>query len=312
MSKIKEYGLRFLVCIKKALPRSGKLCAWLLKIILPISLVVRLLQYWGIIDLFSEYLTPIFQFIGLPGESAIVFITSCMLPLYAPIAIMTSIAFTLREATILAIMCLISHNLPVECSITKKTGSGFWNMFFLRIGFSFLSALLLNWVLPNYDQPFGTVTTLTSYSSIVEVLQAWIMSSFKLICTILIVVSLLMIIQRVLIDFNLMDKIAQPLTPVMRFFGLSDTSSFSWIVGYIVGLAYGGAVMVDLCEEGKISKSDSQLVNCHLSISHSMLEDTFLFVAIGISFWWIMGTRLLLAFIAVWGERIVRKLKTNP
>jgi hypothetical protein len=35
-----------------------------------------------------------------------------------------------------------------------------------------------------------------------------------------------------------------------------------------------------------------------------LLEDTLLFVAIGVSVWWIKIPRLVLAGIAVWGKRL--------
>src|SRR5574344_2345899 len=127
-------------CIVMALPKSGKTCLWLLEIILPISLLVRLLQYYGVIDVLAEYMHPIFNMIGLPGALAIAFITSIFLPLYATIAVMTSLTMTIREATILTLMVLVAHNLLVECAVTKRTGSSFWGMMTLRIGMAFVIA----------------------------------------------------------------------------------------------------------------------------------------------------------------------------
>ena len=56
-------------CILKALPKAGKTCLWLLKIILPISLLVRILQYSGILGQISDWLVPVFSLVGLPGDS---------------------------------------------------------------------------------------------------------------------------------------------------------------------------------------------------------------------------------------------------
>ena len=76
-------------------------------------------------------------------------------------------------------------------------------------------------------------------------------------------------------------------------------------MGNVVGLAYGGAVMIDLVEEGKLSLKESNMVNYHLSISHSLLEDTLIFVALGIHWFVIVGTRLLFAMIVVWVRRLI-------
>ena len=100
--------------------KSGATTLWLLKIILPISLLVRFLDYFGILTYIAQFLDPIFVHLGLPGSTAIVFITSIFLPLYAPLAIIMSMPITLRELTILALMCQTAHNLPVESAIQAK------------------------------------------------------------------------------------------------------------------------------------------------------------------------------------------------
>jgi hypothetical protein len=300
-------GKRLLKCVAEALPKSGRLCLWLLEIILPISLAVNLLQHYGVIDYIASWLHPLFHLIGLPGATAIVFITSIFLPLYAAIAVLMSLDVTLREATLLALMCLVAHNLPVECAVTHKTGSSFWGMVGLRIAMAFVVAIFLNALLPvGYGAQAFVHVAAEDTSTLGGVVLAWLHSSATLILTILLIVTALMILQRILIEFNLIDAISRPLRPLMRFFGLPDNAPFLWIVGNVVGLAYGGAVMADMVAEGRLSLDDSNTVNYHLSISHSLLEDTMLFVALGVNFWIIVGTRLLFAMIVVWGRRLLR------
>lgn len=102
------------IAAKKALPPTLKTSLWLLKLMLPISLAVRLLQYWGIIDAIAQWFSPLFHFLGLPGRAAIPFFTTALNTTYAGIAVMTSIPLTLREATILSVMMVLCHALPVE------------------------------------------------------------------------------------------------------------------------------------------------------------------------------------------------------
>lgn len=302
---MKNFLARILKCTREALPKSGKTCLWLLEIILPVSLCVRLLDYYGIIAWLAAYMHPLFNLIGLPGALAIVFITSLFLPLYASIAVMTSLVMTLREATILTLMCLVAHNLLVECAVTKKTGSSFWGMIVLRIGMAFVVAIFLNTVLPTDNTPFALLMQPEQYASLSVVFIAWLQSSGVLIITIVLIVTALMILQRALEEFNLVELISRPLRPLMRIFGLSDNAPFLWIVGNVVGLAYGGAVMIDMVEEGKLTLKESNTVNYHLSISHSLLEDTLLFAALGINWLIIIGTRVLFAMIVVWGRRFI-------
>ncbi|MEG1562479.1 MAG: nucleoside recognition domain-containing protein [Bacteroides sp.] len=313
-----SFAARIWKCTREALPKSGRTSLWLLKIILPVSLIVRLLDYYGAIAWLAEYMHPLFNLIGLPGALAIVFITSVFLPLYASIAVMTSLVMTIREATILTLMCLVAHNLLVECAITKKTGSSFWGMIALRIGMAFAIAVFLNTLLPADNTPFALLMQPEHFVSLSGVFWAWFQSSMVLIVTIVLIVTALMILQRALTEFQLIELISRPLRPLMRLFGLPDDSPFLWIVGNVVGLAYGGAVMIDLVEEGKLSLKESNTVNYHLSISHSLLEDTLLFAALGINWFVIIGTRLLFAMIVVWGRRLIihlgsyQKNEKNP
>ena len=301
--------LRLYKCVLRAIPRSLSICVWLLKVMLPISLAVRVLQHVGFIDWLAAILSPIFSIIGLSGDSAIIFLTSIFLPLYPTIAVMTTLTLTLREATILAVMCLVSHNLPVECSVAHKTGSPFGRIVAFRIAMSFVSAIVLNWLLPQSDAPFSFMnigaTEVTSWGML---FMQWLSSSLTLTVTIVLIVTALMVLQRVLEEFGWMHRIANILSPLMRLFGLPSGCSLLWLTGNIVGMAYGAAIMIDEVEQGRLTRHEANLVNHHLGVSHSLLEDTMLFVAMGISFWWIFLTRLILAMIAVWTMRGIRKL----
>ncbi|MDD2798725.1 MAG: nucleoside recognition domain-containing protein [Bacteroidales bacterium] len=296
--------------LKIILPKALRLGWFLLRMILPISLAVRLLDYFGILEFLAQYLSPIFQYIGLSGNTAIVFLTSMFLPLYAPIAILTSMAITMREATILALMCLVSHNLLVETSIQRSTGSSFAKMLVIRILMSFVFAFTLNALMPH--DGFGkwmVADSLSKANSIAEIIQMWFFSSVKLSLLIIGIITVLMFIQRLLLEYKLLEPFAKSLSPLMRVFGLSETAGFSWIVGNVVGLSYGGAIMIEEVKEGRLSKKDSDLLNHHLAINHSMVEDNLLFIALGISAWWIIVPRLIYAIIVVWTQRIFLLLR---
>ena len=291
------------------MPRSLSICLWLLKVMLPISLAVRVLQYVGVIDWLAGVLSPLFAYIGLSGDSAIVFLTSIFLPLYPTIAVMATLTLTLREATILAVMCLVSHNLPVECSVAHKTGSPFGRIVAFRVAMSFVSAIVLNALMPQSDAAFSFLASSVEVTSWGMLFTQWLSSSLILVVTIVLIVSALMVLQRVLEEFGWMHRIAHSLAPLMRIFGLPTGCSLLWLTGNVVGMAYGAAIMIDEVEQGRLTRHEANLVNHHLGVSHSLLEDTMLFVAMGISFWWIFLTRLVLAITAVWTLRGVRKMR---
>lgn len=289
-----------------AIKKSGTTALWLLKMILPISLAVRFLDYYGILTYLAGFLDPIFMNLGLPGSTAIIFITSIFLPLYAPLAIITSMSLTLRELTILSLMCQIAHNLPVESAIQAKTGTSFWGMTALRILMSILTGFLLNLVLPlDMGMPLFVQTDAIKVTSVAELLSAWLQSSIKIAMIIVVIIFLLNLIYNILNAFKLITKLTKVIEPLLKFFGLSTNTAFLWLIGYIVGLAYGGALMIDQMKDGKVTRNEANLLNHHLAVSHSVIEDNLLFAALGVSIWWILGVRFSLAAIVVWFRRII-------
>jgi len=294
---------------KSALPKAAKTIWWLLKIILPISLFVSFLQYWGVITLIAGFLSPVFSLIGLPGESAVVFITSIFLPLYGPVAIIAKLPMDIRQITILAIMCLISHNLFVETAIQKKTGSSAFIMFFLRLGTSIAGAFILNQVLPAHIGSSHVIQKGLEFLSIQDMLINWLLTAGQLSLKISLIISGLMILQAILKEFNLLNKISKTFAPLMRILGLSTDSSFLWFVAQTLGLTYGSAVMIEEVENQSITPLHANLLNYHIAINHSLLEDTLLFVAIGVPAGWIIAPRVLLAMVVVWSVRVIMRFR---
>lgn len=297
--------------LKGAIRPSLKTSLWLLRLMLPISLCVQLLQYFGVIAWIAQWLDPLFCYLGLPGASAICFLTAASVTTYAGLAVMLSMTLTMRQATILAIMALICHALPMECAVVKKVGSKPLRMAVLRIVAAFLAACYLNVVLPEMPETFGGITSHENFHSVSELLLQWFHSSLRMSAMILGLIYGLMIIQRIMDDYGIIYKLTYPLRPVMRFFGLPENAAYLWLVGNILGISYGSAAMLALEESGKISKEEANEVNYHLIMNHSMLEDTLVFTTQGVSAVWILTTRLLFAFILVWARKLIIKVRSH-
>ncbi len=77
------------------------------------------------------------------------------------------------------------------------------------------------------------------------------------------------------------------------------------------GLSYGGAIMISQSEEGKLSREDADLLNHHIAVSHSQLEDPLLFVAIGYPMAVLVIPRVLLAVGYVWLRRLEIWIKSG-
>lgn len=294
-------------CVSDAIPSAFKSAKFLLSIMIPVSLGVTLLKYAGILEILAGYMDPLFKLAGLPGDAAIVFITSICLNIYSAIAVISTIPFTGRELTILALMCLISHSFFLETPIQKKTGSSAVKMITVRLIYSFIGAGLLNFLMPSDSGAAVTATASISGSNdLTALLTVWASNSLLLIVEILILLSLLMIMQRILDEFGIIKWMSKTFAPVMKVLGLPESVTFLWIVAYTLGLAYGSAIMLEESENGRLSREDADLLNHHIAISHSLLEDTLLFVAIGVPAAWIIFPRIFLSMAEVWILKIRR------
>ena len=211
----------------------------------------------------------------------------------------------MKQASILALMIALCHALPMECAVNKKTGSSFWKMGTIRIVMALICAFCLNIILPDMQEKYIYLGA-EADSSFWEVMKIWGVSQIKMSLMVVLIIYSLMVVQRMLEAYRLLDTLSRLLSPLMKLFGLPQHASYMWLVGNVLGISYGSAVMVELEEKGLVTREEANDVNYHLIMNHSMLEDTIVFAATGISALLLITTRLCFALLLVWGRRIAK------
>lgn len=289
-----------------------KTALWIIRIIVPVSFVVTLLDFYGIIEWISTYTTPLFHLIGLQGNAAVVYFSSLFLPLYAPIAIIATLPLSMREITILALMCLITHNLPIECAVQRRSGTPFWQTLVLRLTFSILGGILLNLILPDsLSLTTHQTETLTPTNSQLSTLNSqllnWLTNTVSLCVKIILIITALMYGQFLLKRYGIISKIARPLAPLMRLCGLHPDSAFLWLVAQIVGLTYGAGIMAQEIEESGADREELHRINLHICVNHSLIEDTAIFCMLGVAWYFLIVPRLIFAIIIVQTYNLIKK-----
>ncbi|MGE5394822.1 MAG: nucleoside recognition domain-containing protein [Candidatus Saccharibacteria bacterium] len=297
-------------CVTSALPQGMRTVLWLLKLTIPVSFGVFLLNFFGLLNVIGTWLSPLFRMIGLPGQASVVLITSIFTNIYSVIAVMATLDFGLREGTIIAVMCLISHALIVETAIQKKTGSHPVRMVLTRLSGSFIAAWILNLLLPG-ESTTGAENVVNQAVAFMPALTDWALSMAITTLKIVVLANGLLILQKALDEFNLIKWILLPFRPFLKIMGLPANTGFLWMIAYTLGLSYGGAIMISQSEDGKLSREEADLLNHHIAISHSLLEDTLLFVAVGYSFMILFFTRVLLSIVYVWGRRMELQFRSR-
>ena len=299
---------KLIKCVKDAYKPGIKTALWLLKITIPVSFAVLLLDYSGGLEEIAGFTKPFFEMLGLPGVAAIVIITSIFTNIYSVIVVLTILGLPIRDGSILAVMCLISHGFLIETAVLKKTGSNPVRMILLRLTASFVFAWIMSFVWPQTEiLKAEYISTLNE--NFLTVLADWSESMVWTIGKIVFLVIALLILQNALEIFGLIKILVKPLTPLMKVFGLPLNTSFLWLVANTLGLAYGAAVMTNQVDEGKLDKKDADLLNHHIALSHSQLEDPLLFLALGYNMLFLIIPRVILAIAAVWLRRLELVIK---
>ena len=293
--------------VTSALPKGMKTAWWLIKITIPVSFAVMLLGYFGALNLMAQYTGPLFGHIGLPGVSAIVLVTSIFTNIYSVVAVLSLLQLPVREGIIIGTMCLVSHGFLIETAVMNRTGSSVVRMLLLRLTGSLVIGWMLNLLMPGSISP--DVHALVQHQETFgTAFMHWFNSISRTTIKILILVNILLVFKRILDEFGWLGIIERPLSPLMKVFGLPRSTTLSWVVANLIGLAYGSAIMIEESEKGRMNRQDADLLNHHVALSHSQLEDPLLFLTLGYAIHWLIWPRLIIAIAAVWIRKAELKL----
>ena len=307
---------RIFNCAKDNIRPALSTIRFLLLIMLPVSFAILLLRCTGLLHYISKFMNPLMQFVGLPGEAALAYLSAIFMNIYSAIAVIKTLVLTDKQLIILGTMCMIAHNFFVECLVTKKTGSRLRKIVLLRIFASFLAAWILRYILPpginflKIREPLAATVPKLGFNTeeFLNGLRPWFIDSIFLILQIFLIVFAVMFLHRLLAEFGFIQKLGKTARPFMGFMGLSPNTAYVWIVANTAGLAYGAGVILEEVSAGNLSRTDADIFNHNASISHSQIEDTALFVSLGVPYLWASLPRFLLSIIVVWAERLRRAI----
>lgn len=300
---------RILRSIKEVLPSTGKTCWWMVKITVGVSFAMMLLKFFNILPWISDYISPVFKHFGLPGSAALAYLSGYFVNVYSAIAVISTLGLDARATTIIATMVLCSHSMVLETAVLKKTGASGLRMVLVRTVAAFALGFILNLLLPGTAGSAIDAAAQKWTTPFWPTFLEWFLSTMKLVAIMVAVIFSLNILQRLLSEFGIMDMIARLFKPLMYVLGLPANTAFLWLVANIVGLGYGAAVMLDEIGRGTLPERSVKLLDSHICVNHSNVEDLSLMYAIG-GTWWIMLTiRIAAAILLVWEHRLELYLK---
>jgi len=280
---------------------KGLALTWSLgKVIFPVTLIVTILQFTPVLPWVMDQLEPLMQWIGLSGEAAVPLVLGNFLNLYAGIAAIISFDFTVKEVFIMAVMMSFSHNLLIESTVAKRVGVSWWFVAGIRIGLAFLSAIFINliWNGGSSAAKYGlTPEKATDPEGWNEIIWQGLETAFMGILQLALIVIPLMVFMQYLREKGWLDRFSEWVAPATRFLGMERNTSMTLAAGLTIGLAYGAGLMIQAVEEDGVSKKDMYLALIFLVSCHAVVEDTLIFIPLGIPIWPLLAIRLVTAIL---------------
>ncbi len=290
---------------------------WILfRVMIPVVIVVKILDEVGAVRYIAAGLAPVMRWVGLPGTMGIVWATAMVTNLYAGMMAFVSLApaahLTVAQVTVLTAMMLVAHNLPVELRVAQKAGTRLAAMAVIRLGGALALGGLLNLA-------YRWTGTLQQESVLIwqappteAALSAWALGQVKNLARIFAVVLALMGLLRVLRWLKVIDLIERLLAPVLRVLGMTPAATDITVVGMVLGLAYGGGLIIRHATSGQVSRRDVFFSLALMGLCHSLIEDTTVMALLGGHLSGILFARIVFALACTFAlARLCDRLPTR-
>ncbi|MGN1399909.1 MAG: nucleoside recognition domain-containing protein [Bacillus sp. (in: firmicutes)] len=280
---------------------SGLQTTWLLgKVIFPVTFLVTILGFTPILQKLVDLIAPLMKIFGLPGEAAVPLVLGNLLNLYAGIGGILSLDLTVKEVFILAVMLSFSHNLLIETSVALRVGVKLCVVLLVRIGLAAISAVVINLVWSGGGEAaqygFAQMSTADPEGVLGITLFAFEKAFMGVLQLAMVIIPLMIMIQ-VMKDLKWMDWLSARMGPFMRLLGMGENTSVTMLSGLTFGLAMGAGVMIQAVKEDGVSQRDATLAIIFLVACHAVVEDTVIFIPLGIPVLPLLLIRLVVAFV---------------
>ncbi len=277
----------------------------LLKIIVPVMIIVEIAMRMGIVDIISRWCEPAMSLVGLPAETAIILATNLLVGLYgaaaALVALGPNLTLTVADMTVLGGIILFVHSLPMEQIIVKKTGVSL----LFSLATRFFAALLYAWIL---HLIFSTFDLFTDPATILITVGAentdtswlgWIKSSLMGLFGIFWILLFMITLLRVLDITGVTRKITKLLTPGLKLLGIGPNAAPLTMIGILLGLAFGGALILREVQKGQLQPKSIFLSLIFMGFCHSLIEDTLIVMAFGGHWSGVLVGRILVSLLLI-------------
>ena len=285
----------------KLLKESAAISLKLLKIMLPISIIVRVASHLGLIEIVSRGISPIMKLMGLSGEMGIVWATAMVTNIYGGLLILFTLAqnatYSVAEITIVATLIVFAHSLPVELKVISETGAKPSKILAVRVFCAIIAGACLNLIFKFFNMYQETAVFRFTVKEAKPGFLNWVFGELKKYTTIFLIVFVLLAIMEILKKVGIIDWVNKKFSPVMGILGIDPGLSLTCIVGLTMGISYGSGLIIKETRGGNYSERDLFLVAVFMSLCHALIEDTLLMIPLGAKMMGIFWARIIFAVI---------------
>lgn len=275
------------------------------KIMIPVSIVVKILQELGAIAVIGDALSPLMQCVGLPGEMGLVWATGMITNLFGGILAFMQISqglhLSVAQVTVIAAMMLVAHTFPIELQIARKAGVRIIISFVIRFVGAFLLGMLLSLYYSVFDIMNQTATIVWKPEAPADPsLLQWALGELKSYGIILLFIISLLFLVKLLREIGVIKLITKALGPLLRLMGIGEGVTTITIIGLTLGIVYGGVLMIAETKSREIQRRDIFYSLVLMGLCHSVIEDTILVLSLGADITGVLIIRLLFAIAITW------------
>ena len=258
----------------------------IIKLVVPLYILADILLYFDLLKYISFLFTPITSLLDLPADAAMAIAGGVLLNLYAAIAFAAPLGLDAYQWTILAVFLGVCHSMVVESAIMKKLGISYAYSIVLRGTMAFVS------VIPIMLMPDSFFTNKEPVQQLLlpEYLSFTAMILDSLLKAIILSGKLILLIALIIVFMDIIKS-----TRFMQVYTGKVNTSFSIIVGQLLGITYGAGILIREANNGHLNKRDIFFIATFLMICHSIIEDALLFVLFGANYLVIVGVRIVIA-----------------
>jgi hypothetical protein len=281
---------------------------WMVKIIIPVSLFGAILQWSGWLGNVNQYFQPAMNFFNLPPEAVFPIVSGILINIYAVIAILTTVSFSLGQMTLIAIFALVAHNMIIEGIIQHRSGTNFVKASLLRIVTAIVLVFIVSRFFGDAVQSIDMTAAATTQPFFLTMLRSWSVDTVVLLTKIFGIIMFIMILLQISKSMGWIEKVNRFIRALTRVLGFSSSLSTGYVAGIIFGLMYGAAVIIEEAKKENIDRQELKYLQASLGINHSLIEDPILFALLGINLLWLWIPRFIVAVAVVQGYRLIHRL----